>query len=73
MKSLDKEGTWTFHFAIDGPQGHGEGNLQNLTVLKQPGPPLGISWAISTLPLLGLIAFLTYAWRRTHAGQRVPA
>lgn len=64
VRSLDKQGDWTFRFAIDGPQGHGEGELK-VTVLEQPGPPLGLSWAISTLPLLALIAFLTYAWRRT--------
>ncbi|WP_405493195.1 hypothetical protein [Nocardia sp. NBC_00511] len=71
VRSLDKQGDWTFRFAIDGPQGHGEGELRNLAVLQQPGPPLGVSWAISSLPLFGLIAFLTYAWRRTRPALRV--
>ncbi|GAB2518431.1 hypothetical protein [Nocardia heshunensis] len=66
VRSLDQQGAWTFRFAIDGPQGHGEGDLTNLTVLEQPGPPLGISWAVSSIPLIGLIVFLAYAWRRTR-------
>ncbi|WP_067723264.1 hypothetical protein [Nocardia yamanashiensis] len=65
VRSLDKQGDWIFRFAIDGPQGHGEGELRALPVLEQPGPPLGLSWGVSSLPLLALIAFLTYAWRRT--------
>ncbi|MGW4355218.1 hypothetical protein ACWELJ_24335 [Nocardia sp. NPDC004582] len=72
VRSLDQEGTWKFHFVIDGPQGRGEGDLANLQVLEQPGPPLGISWAISTLPLIGLIAFLVYAWRRNRRPAPVP-
>lgn len=66
VRSLDQQGAWTFRFAIDGPQGHATGELPNLTVLEQPGPPLGLSWAISTVPLIGLIIFLAYAWRRTR-------
>ncbi|WP_067813750.1 hypothetical protein [Nocardia inohanensis] len=66
VRSLDQQGDWTLRFAIDGPQGHGEGELRSLPVLEQPGPPLGISWAISSLPLLALLTFLTYAWRRTE-------
>ncbi|MEC3918324.1 hypothetical protein [Nocardia sp. CDC160] len=66
VRSLDVQGAWTFRFAIDGPQGHGVGELTNLTVLQQPGPPLGLSWAVSSIPLIGLIVFLAYAWRRTR-------
>ncbi|MFF2554085.1 hypothetical protein ACFVUS_24010 [Nocardia sp. NPDC058058] len=66
VRSLDKDGNWTFRFTLDGPRGHGEGELRDLAVLPQPGPPLGVSWAVSALPLLGLITFLTYAWRRTR-------
>lgn len=65
VKSLDTKGPWTFRFAIDGPGGHGVGELRNLEVLEQPGPPLSVSWAISSLPLIGLIVFLAVAWRRT--------
>ncbi|MGX7828542.1 hypothetical protein ACTG9Q_25960 [Actinokineospora sp. 24-640] len=64
--ALQQEGTWTFRFTIDGPQGQGIGELPNLTVLEQPGPPMALSWAISTLPLIGLVAFLSIAWRRTR-------
>ncbi|AYF79397.1 hypothetical protein D7D52_26140 [Nocardia yunnanensis] len=66
VRSLDQQGDWTFRFTIDGPQGRGQGDLTSLPVLKQPGPPLGISWAVSSIPLLGLIVFLSYAWRRTR-------
>ena len=34
--------------------------------LEQPGPPMGLSWAISTIPLFGLIALIVIAWRRTR-------
>jgi hypothetical protein len=27
---------------------------------------MGLSWAISTIPLFGLIAFIVIAWRRTR-------
>ncbi|WP_405136177.1 hypothetical protein [Nocardia sp. NBC_01388] len=66
VRSLDQQGNWTFRFTIDGPQGQGVGELHDLNVLQQPGPPLSVSWAVSSLPLLGLIAFLAYAWRRTR-------
>ncbi|MBF6171836.1 hypothetical protein IU476_10170 [Nocardia blacklockiae] len=72
VRSLDQEGNWTFRFEIDGPLGHGVGELRDLPVLRQPGPPLGLSWALSSLPLLGLVAFLTYAWRRTRRADPVP-
>ncbi|MFE3104118.1 hypothetical protein ACFROC_19130 [Nocardia tengchongensis] len=71
VRSLDQQGAWTFRFVIDGPQGRGEGSLTNLEVLEQPGPPLGISWAISALPLFGLIAFLAYAWRRNRRPDQI--
>ncbi len=66
IRSLPSEGSWTLRFTVDGPQGRGEGELAGLTVLEQPGPPLGLSWAISTIPLVGLVAFLVTAWRRTR-------
>ena len=66
VESLDSEGNWTLRFDIDGPHGHGTGELRNLSVLEQPGPPLALSWTVSTLPLLGLVIFLAYAWHRTR-------
>jgi hypothetical protein len=65
VQSLPSPGDWTFRFTLDGPAGHGVGELRPFTVLEQPGPPLGLSWAISTLPLWGLIALIVVAWRRT--------
>ncbi len=70
MKSLDAPGTYTFGFVIDGPQGRGQGTLPGITVLNQPGPPLGLSWAIGSLPFVGLVAFLVVAWRRTRPARQ---
>lgn len=65
IKSLPTDGSWQLRFQIDGPAGRGAGALPVLPVLEQPGPPMGLSWGISTIPLLALIAFLAVAWRRT--------
>ena len=70
VEALDKPGTYTIRFAINGPQGYGAGSLTGLTVLDQPGPPLALSWAVGTLPLWGLIALITVAWRRVRPGRR---
>jgi DegV family protein with EDD domain len=43
-----------------------DGELTNLAVLPQPGPPMVLSWSISILPLIGIIAFLVVAWRRSR-------
>ncbi|MGN9783888.1 hypothetical protein ACTMTF_20810 [Nonomuraea sp. ZG12] len=69
VQSLDEPGAWTFRFTIDGPQGPGTGELK-LTLLEQPGPPLAISWAISSGPLIGLIALIVVGWRRVSRGKR---
>ena len=75
VRSLPAPGDWTLRFTINGPAGQGTGELRGLQVMDQPGPPLGLSWAISTLPLFGLIALIVVAWRRTRrpAGVPVPA
>jgi hypothetical protein len=72
IRSLATPGDWTFQFKLDGPAGPGAGELKNLQVLEQPGPPMGLSWAISTLPLFALIALAVVAWRRTR-GRLQPA
>ncbi|NKE63517.1 hypothetical protein FXN61_45085 [Lentzea sp. PSKA42] len=66
IQALPEPGTWTFRFDINGPAGAATGELRNLQVMEQPGPPMGLSWAISTLPLFGLIALIVIAWRRTR-------
>jgi hypothetical protein len=71
-QALDTPGTYSFGFIIDGPQGHGEGTLQGVTVLDQPGPPLPLSWAVGSLPFGALLLFLVIAWRRTRPGRRKP-
>ncbi|MEU6408333.1 hypothetical protein [Microbispora sp. NPDC046933] len=65
VQSLDEPGEWTFRFIIDGAQGQGTGELR-LTMLEQPGPPLAISWAIGSGPLIGLIALIVVGWRRVR-------
>ena len=71
IRALPAPGTWTFKFDIDGPAGPATGELKNLQVMEQPGPPMGLSWAISTIPLFGLIAFIVVAWRRTRSTSAV--
>lgn len=65
IHALPEPGTWSLRFDVDGPAGTGTGELKNLQVMEQPGPPMGLSWAISTIPLFGLVAFIVIAWRRT--------
>ncbi|MFS8096744.1 hypothetical protein LFM09_06340 [Lentzea alba] len=67
IHAMPEQGTWTLKFDIDGPSGPATGELKNLQVMEQPGPPMGLSWAISTIPLFGLIALIVIAWRRTRA------
>ncbi|RZQ64384.1 hypothetical protein [Amycolatopsis suaedae] len=70
IRALEEQGNWDLTFRIEGPAGPGEGTLRDLLVLEQPGPPMALSWSVSVLPLLGLIGFLTVAWRRTSARLR---
>jgi hypothetical protein len=69
-KALNAPGSYSFGFAIDGPLGHGEGTLQGVTALNQPGPPLALSWTIGSLPFVGLLVLIGVAWRRTQAGRQ---
>lgn len=66
IHALPAPGTWTFRFDLEGPAGPATGELRNLQVMEQPGPPMGLSWAISTIPLFGLIGLVVIAWRRTR-------
>jgi hypothetical protein len=68
-RAIDDPGTYSFQFTIDGPQGHGEGTLDGVTVLNQPGPPLPLSWSVASLPLIALLALIVVGWRRTHPGR----
>ena len=64
VESLDSSGTWTMRFTIDGPQGEGTGDLA-VDVLKQPGPPLALSWLVGLTPLALTFAFFAAVWIRT--------
>jgi hypothetical protein len=66
IRSLPAPGAWTLRFDIEGPAGTGSGELKNLQVMEQPGPPMSLSWGISTIPLFGLIGLIVVAWRRTR-------
>ncbi|MCV7290464.1 hypothetical protein H7J87_34575 [Mycolicibacterium wolinskyi] len=70
VQSLNSSGTWTLRFTIDGPQGEGTGDL-TVDVLKQPGPPLPLSWAIGLIPLTLTLVFFGVVWART--GRRSDA
>lgn len=69
-QAFDTPGTYSFGFVIDGPQGQGQGTLNGVAVLDQPGPPLPLSWAVGSLPFGALLVFLVIAWRRTRPGRR---
>jgi hypothetical protein len=70
VKALNVPGTYSFGFAIDGPLGHGQGALNGVTVLNQPGPPLPLSWTVGSLPLVGLLVLIVVAWRRVQPGRQ---
>jgi hypothetical protein len=70
VRALDKPGDYSFGFAVDGPQGHGEGTLPGVVVLSQPGPPLAVSWTVGSLPAVALIVIIAVAWRRTRPGRQ---
>lgn len=69
-ESIDSAGVYAIRFSVDGPQGHGEGTLQGVEVLSQPGPPLTLSWTVGSLPLVALVALIVVAWRRVRPGRR---
>jgi hypothetical protein len=66
--ALDEPGDWTFTFGLDGAQGPASA-VMTVPVLEQPGPPLGLSWLISTAPLLVIVGLLAAAVVR---GRRQP-
>jgi hypothetical protein len=61
--ALDEPGDWVFTFGIDGPQGPATADLI-IPVLEQPGPPLWLSWLVSTGPLIVILGVLGAAIRR---------
>ncbi|MCS7476724.1 hypothetical protein ACFFQW_00480 [Umezawaea endophytica] len=69
--ALDDPGAWTFKFTLDGPEGRGEGAIQAVNVLEQPGPPLALSWSLSVVPVAMGVLFLVVAWRRMRPGDQV--
>ncbi len=69
VKSLNASGSYSFTFAIDGPQGHGVGTLADVQILSQPGPPLPLSWTLGLLPLAGMLIFVAVVWRRLRPGR----
>ncbi|WP_237568352.1 hypothetical protein [Mycolicibacterium lacusdiani] len=64
VESLGSSGTWTLRFTINGPQGEGTGDLA-VDVLRQPGPPLALSWFVGLIPLALTLAFFAVVWIRT--------
>jgi hypothetical protein len=58
--ALDEPGDWTFTFGLDGPLGPATATM-TVPVLEQPGPPRGLSWLISTVPLFVIVGLLAAA------------
>ncbi|GIF26752.1 hypothetical protein BJ973_000157 [Actinoplanes tereljensis] len=71
VESLNAPGTYTFTFTVAGAKGTGKGSLTGLTVLAQPGPPMGLSWAICAIPSAAMIIFLVLTWRRVHPSRNL--
>jgi hypothetical protein len=69
VHSLDAAGRWTLRFEIDGLQGPGTGELA-IEVLKQPGPPLALSWVIGLVPLALAVVFYVAVWVRTGSPNK---
>jgi hypothetical protein len=69
-ESLDTAGVYALRFSVNGPQGRGEGTLEGVEVLSQPGPPLALSWTVGSLPLIALVALIVVAWRRVRPGRQ---
>jgi hypothetical protein len=67
--SLPEQGQWKFQFEIDGLQGKGTGSL-DVVLLERPAflPPL-VNWSLGLLPLIGLIALISVAWRRAKTSR----
>jgi hypothetical protein len=61
--ALDEPGDWALTIGIDGALGAGTATM-TLPVLEQPGPPLGLSWLVSTGPLVVILGILVAAARR---------
>jgi hypothetical protein len=61
--ALDEPGDWLFTFGLDGARGPAAAEMV-LPVLEQPGPPLGMSWLVSTGPLIVIAGILAAAVRR---------
>jgi hypothetical protein len=69
--ALDMPGDWVFTFGLDGPQGAAT-SAMTIPVLEQPGPPLGLSWLGSTVPLLVMLGVVA-AGLVTGGRRRMPA
>jgi hypothetical protein len=71
VHSAGTDGTWKLRFEVDGPQGVGTGELA-IDVLKQPGPPLALSWAVGLLPLALAVVFYVVVWVRSGSPTQRP-
>lgn len=64
--SLDTAGTYAIDLRVEGPEGAATGSLQGLEVLPQPGPPLALSWAVCSIPFVGLVVLVAVGWGRAR-------
>lgn len=66
--ALPDQGTWTFDFTVNGPDGKGTGTVA-LPVGPRPGPSLPLSWAVAVFPAIAMIpVFVILFMRGRRAG-----
>jgi hypothetical protein len=69
--ALPTEGPWLLELTVSGPEGTGHGTFGPMHLIKAPGPPPAVSWAIGLLPpLLLLTGLAVAAWRRFPPSTR---
>jgi hypothetical protein len=68
--SFPEQGQWKYTFAIDGPQGRGEGSLDVVFLERPPFLPSVVNWSLAFLPFIALIILITVGWLRVKPGKR---
>jgi hypothetical protein len=68
--AFPEQGQWKYQFAIDGPQGRGEGAVDIVFLDSPPFLPSIVNWSIGFIPLIALIVLIAVSWLRVRPGLR---